>query len=155
MIDHLTLHVRDVARSVAFYVAALEPLCYMVKAHHEPTLGLGARDGTAHADFYLSPAPGGACPPPTHIAFRARDRAQVRAFHRAALAAGGTDNGAPGPRPYHPGYYAAFVLDPDGNNIEAVTDWSHPVDPRGASDPGNPVPTMDRVAKSEGATTES
>src|SRR5690606_11327926 len=55
-----------------------------------------------------------------HLAFQARDRAMVEAFHRAALAAGGTDNGAPGERPYHPGYYAAFALDPDGNNIEAV-----------------------------------
>ena len=55
-----------------------------------------------------------------HLAFQARDRAAVEAFHKAALANGGTDNGAPGERPYHPGYYAAFVLDPDGNNIEAV-----------------------------------
>jgi len=55
-----------------------------------------------------------------HIAFQARDRATVEAFYNAALAAGGKDNGAPGERPYHPGYYAAFVLDPDGNNIEAV-----------------------------------
>jgi len=55
-----------------------------------------------------------------HLAFQASDRETVQAFHRAALAAGGKDNGAPGERPYHPGYYAAFVLDPDGNNIEAV-----------------------------------
>lgn len=56
----------------------------------------------------------------THLAFQAKDRAAVDAFHKAALAAGGKDHGAPGERPYHPGYYAAFVLDPDGNNIEAV-----------------------------------
>jgi catechol 2,3-dioxygenase-like lactoylglutathione lyase family enzyme len=55
-----------------------------------------------------------------HLAFQAKDRAMVEAFHKAGLAAGGTDNGAPGERPYHPGYYAAFLLDPDGNNIEAV-----------------------------------
>lgn len=82
MIDHLTLHVRDVARSVAFYSAALEPLCYMVKAHHEPTLGLGARDGTAHADFYLSPAPGGAYP-------RRRTSPSARVTgHRSGLSTG-------------------------------------------------------------------
>jgi catechol 2,3-dioxygenase-like lactoylglutathione lyase family enzyme len=55
-----------------------------------------------------------------HLAFQAQDQAMVEAFHKAALANGGTDNGAPGPRPYHPGYYAAFALDPDGNNTEAV-----------------------------------
>ena len=61
----------------------------------------------------------------THIAFRANSEQAVRDFYAAAIAAGGTDNGEPGPRAYHPGYYAAFVLDPDGNNIEAVTDWSY------------------------------
>ena len=59
-------------------------------------------------------------PTHVHLAFQARDEEMVRAFYEAALAAGGTDNGAPGERPYHPGYYAAFVLDPDGNNVEAV-----------------------------------
>lgn len=63
--------------------------------------------------------------PVTHIAFLADSQQAVQAFHAAALAAGGRDNGAPGPRPYHPGYYSAFVLDPDGNNIEAVVDWAH------------------------------
>ena len=63
-------------------------------------------------------------PPPTHIAFLAPNREAVRGFHAAALAVGGRDNGTPGPRPYHPGYYSAFVLDPDGNNIEAVVDWA-------------------------------
>lgn len=134
MLDHLTLKVRDIDRSVAFYTQALAPLGYVVKAHHEPTLGFGADDGTPHSDFYLSPAdvthdtdgadaslP--ACPV-THIAFLAPDKAAVCAFYTRALAAGGRDNGAPGPRPYHPGYYSAFILDPDGNNIEAVTDWS-------------------------------
>ena len=62
-----------------------------------------------------------------HLAFQARDRAMVDAFHAAAVAAGGRDNGAPGERPYHPGYYAAFVLDPDGNNIEAVSNSPGPV----------------------------
>jgi catechol 2,3-dioxygenase-like lactoylglutathione lyase family enzyme len=144
MIDHMTLHVRDVERSVAFYTAALAPLGYVVKAHHEPTLGFGTDDGTPHSDFYVSPlgdsiANDTASDPsgqshgqlsqqpyaPTHIAFLAPDHAAVQAFYEAALAAGGRDNGAPGPRPYHAGYYAAFVLDPDGNTIEAVTNWSH------------------------------
>ncbi|MBT1162718.1 MULTISPECIES: VOC family protein [Bifidobacterium] len=144
MLDHLTLTVRDIDRSIAFYTKALAPLGYFAKAHHEPTIGFGLDDGTPHSDFYVSPmdeptaatrpddataadqiatdaTP--ACPV-THIAFLADSPAAVRAFHTAALAAGGQDNGAPGPRAYHPGYYAAFVLDPDGNNIEAVTDWS-------------------------------
>lgn len=135
MLDHLTLRVRDIDRSIAFYTKALAPLGYIVKAHHEPTLGFGVDDGTPHSDFYLSPArdpadhaepapqESAACPV-THIAFLADGESAVRAFHAAALAAGGRDNGAPGPRPYHPGYYSAFVLDPDGNNVEAVTDWS-------------------------------
>ena len=108
----------------------LAPLGYIVKAHHEPTLGFGVDDGTLHSDFYVSPIEGleaEASPvtPVTHIAFLADSQQAVQAFHAAALAAGGRDNGAPGPRPYHPGYYSAFVLDPDGNNIEAVVDWAH------------------------------
>ena len=132
MIDHITLRVSDIDRSISFYRQALAPLGYVVKAHHEPTLGFGVDDGTPRADFYVSPArenpvaaSGPQRPTPvTHIAFRAKDRSDVVAFHEAALKAGGTDNGAPGPRTYHPGYYAAFVLDPDGNNIEAVVDWA-------------------------------
>ncbi|KFI97453.1 type III restriction endonuclease [Bifidobacterium stellenboschense] len=138
MLDHLTLKVRDIDRSIAFYTQALAPLGYIVKAHHEPTLGFGVDDGTPHSDFYLSPAdeadhadettePEASRPsacPVTHIAFLAQDKAAVCAFYMRALAAGGRDNGAPGPRPYHPGYYSAFILDPDGNNVEAVTDWS-------------------------------
>lgn len=125
MLDHITLHVRDVGRSIAFYEHALAPLGYIVKVHHEPTLGFGVDDGTPHSDFYVSALDDAAlAPPPTHIAFLAPNREAVRGFHAAALAVGGRDNGAPGPRPYHPGYYSAFVLDPDGNNIEAVVDWA-------------------------------
>lgn len=126
MIDHMTLHVSDANRSIEFYTKALAPLGYLPKAHHEPTIGFGVNDGTPRSDFYVSPAQPGTTPAPTHIAFRADSEQAVKAFYDAALAAGGRDNGAPGPRAYHPGYYAAFVLDPDGNNIEAVVDWSHP-----------------------------
>ncbi|MDH5823685.1 VOC family protein [Luteimonas sp. RD2P54] len=116
LIDHLQLVVRDLAASQAFYSAVLEAL--------ELPMG-GTGDGYFWADelFVSSLDSEAAAGEPTgrhHLAFQARDRAMVDAFHRAALASGGTDHGAPGERPYHPGYYAAFVLDPDGNNIEAV-----------------------------------
>lgn len=128
MLDHITLHVTDINRSITFYSQALAPLGYIIKAHHEPTIGFGANDGTPHADLYISPTDptsNTTTPTPvTHIALLAPSQQAVQAFHAAAIAAGGQDNGAPGPRPYHPGYYSAFVLDPDGNNIEAVVDWS-------------------------------
>lgn len=115
MIDHLKLHVSDPAASRAFYEQALAPLGYRVVMEPAPgVLGLG-KD---FPDFWLAPGPATA---PAHVAFRAGSRDEVDAFHRAAIAAGGTDNGAPGLRPhYHAGYYGAFVLDPDGNNVEAV-----------------------------------
>jgi catechol 2,3-dioxygenase-like lactoylglutathione lyase family enzyme len=117
MIDHVKLHATDPAASRAFYEQALAPLGYEVIFEPAPgVVGMGA----GFPDFWLAPAQG--TPEPAHIAFRAESRDLVDAFHAAALAAGGTDNGAPGPRPqYHPGYYGAFVLDPDGNNVEAVT----------------------------------
>jgi catechol 2,3-dioxygenase-like lactoylglutathione lyase family enzyme len=121
MIDHLSLAVSDLARARAFYDAALAPLGYRRIMDFGQTAGYG--DG--HPGFWIAAAEDGAAPlrpaPGSHIAFVARDRAAVEAFHRAALAAGGTDNGAPGLRShYHPDYYAAFVLDPDGNRLEAV-----------------------------------
>jgi catechol 2,3-dioxygenase-like lactoylglutathione lyase family enzyme len=116
LIDHLQLVVRDLAASQAFYTAVLEVL--------DIPLG-GTGDTYFWADeLFVSTADSeaalGQLTGRHHLAFQARDRATVEAFHKAALAAGGKDNGAPGERPYHPGYYAAFVLDPDGNNIEAV-----------------------------------
>jgi catechol 2,3-dioxygenase-like lactoylglutathione lyase family enzyme len=115
MIDHIKLHVADAGASKAFYEQALAPLDYRVIMEPFPgVVGMGAE----MPDFWL--AEDGA-PTTAHVAFRAEDRETVDAFYEAALAAGGVDNGAPGPRPqYHPGYYGAFVLDPDGNNVEAV-----------------------------------
>mgnify|MGYP000523803920 FL=1 len=119
MIDHITLHVSNAERSIAFYTKALSPLGYIPKAHHEPTIGFGVDDGTPRSDFYISPMDDPAQQPiPTHIAFRTTNEQAVRDFYEAAITAGGMDNGRPGPRAYHSGYYAAFVLDPDGNNIE-------------------------------------
>ena len=122
-IDHIGLSVSDFDAAKKFYAAALVPLRMSVIMEFgkevtgdQPVAGLGA-DGKP----FLWISGGGRTSPHTHIAFRAENRAQVDAFHRAALAAGGTDNGAPGLRPmYHPNYYGAFVLDPDGHNIEAV-----------------------------------
>ena len=116
LIDHVQLVVRDLEASRAFYTAVLEVL--------QVPMG-GEEDGFFWADEFCvstadSDAAEGQLTGRTHVAFQAADRAMVDAFHKAALAHGGKDNGAPGERPYHPGYYAAFVLDPDGNNIEAV-----------------------------------
>ncbi len=116
LIDHLQLVVADLDASRRFYGAVFEVLGV--------PLG-GEGEGYFWADELFvstaaSEAAQGALTGRHHLAFQAADRAMVDAFHRAALANGGTDNGAPGLREYHPGYYAAFVLDPDGNNIEAV-----------------------------------
>lgn len=123
MIDHAGVTVSNYARSKAFYVAALAPIGYTLLAE-VPASATGHTDfaGFGQApkpDFWISS--GTANKPPLHIAFRASSRAMVDAFYKAALAAGGEDNGAPGIRPhYHPNYYGAFVRDPDGHNIEAV-----------------------------------
>lgn len=123
MIDHLGLQVSDLSKSKAFYQQALAPLGYalLIELTEEQTGGFsGAGFGIApKPDFWIGE--GTPNQPAIHVAFRAEDRATVDAFHQAALAAGGRDNGAPGLRPhYHPNYYGAFVLDPDGHNIEAV-----------------------------------
>ncbi|HEX7081502.1 MAG TPA: VOC family protein [Gammaproteobacteria bacterium] len=114
MIAHTTLPVSDYARSKEFYVRALAPLGY--RNNMEFGESAGFNDGK-NTDFWITKEE---TVVPTHVAFEASDRQQVEAFHQAALAAGGKDNGAPGYRDYWPGYYAAFVLDADGNNIEAV-----------------------------------
>jgi catechol 2,3-dioxygenase-like lactoylglutathione lyase family enzyme len=122
MLDHAGFPVSDYARSKAFYLQALAPLGYalvMEVQQHEndaPAAGFGAN---GKPDLWIGGE--GGLQRPIHIAIAAQDRAAVDAFYRAAIAAGGKDNGAPGLRPhYHPNYYAAFVLDPDGHNIEAV-----------------------------------
>ena len=116
LVDHIQLVVRDLDASRAFYAAVFE------------VLGIPIVD-TDHGFFWAdelvvssvdSPAAQGVLTGRHHLAFQARDAETVDAFYRAALAHGGEDNGAPGLRDYHPGYYAAFVIDPDGNNIEAV-----------------------------------
>ena len=132
MLDHMTFRVTDIARAKAFYSAALAPLGYSVAL--EANYGANIL-GFAHADpsepdgkktdvwFIDGPSPFGGPPATTgcHLAWRAGSRAQVDAFYKAAIAAGGRDNGPPGLRPdYHPNYYGAFVIDLEGNNIEAV-----------------------------------
>lgn len=116
LIDHLQLVVRDLDASRRFYSAVFEVLGV--------PLGGEGEDWFWADELFISTAgseaAAGQLTGRHHLAFQARDRASVDAFHAAALAHGGRDNGAPGERPYHPGYYAAFVLDPDGNNIEAV-----------------------------------
>jgi catechol 2,3-dioxygenase-like lactoylglutathione lyase family enzyme len=113
-VDHLTLQVRDLAASRSFYAAALAPW-----GSHEVEGDWGFSIGPPGSEdvAIVQGEPSG----PIHLALSAPDRETVERFYEAALAAGGRDNGAPGERPhYHPGYYAAYVLDPDGNNVEAV-----------------------------------
>jgi catechol 2,3-dioxygenase-like lactoylglutathione lyase family enzyme len=123
MIDHTGIHVTNIAVSRRFYVAVLSTLGYGVRLDLENAVGFGAKQPEPGDDpagaFWIAEAD--PFIPRSHIAFRATSEAQVVAFYEAALAAGARDNGAPGLRPqYHPHYYAAFVFDPDGYNIEAV-----------------------------------
>jgi catechol 2,3-dioxygenase-like lactoylglutathione lyase family enzyme len=126
MLDHLSIPVADIVRSRRFYEAALAPLGYVVRKDFGEAVGFGVVDGHGRAldpggDFWIFRRGIDDGRQPTHFAFSAASRAVVAAFHVAALAAGGLDNGPPGLRPkYHPDYYAAFVVDPDGYNIEAV-----------------------------------
>ncbi len=116
MFDHIGFGVSDLAASKSFFVQALAPLGVAVIMEGDYGVGLGRNNKPT---LWLHQAR--ETPVPLHLAFSAGDRDQVDAFHRAALAAGGRDNGAPGLRPhYHPDYYAAFVIGPDGHNVEAV-----------------------------------
>jgi catechol 2,3-dioxygenase-like lactoylglutathione lyase family enzyme len=115
MIDHMALLVADLDASVAFYTRALAPLGYALVMRGDQFAGFGV---AGKGDFWIGT---GKPTDKLHVAFRAAGRAEVRAFHAAAIAAGGKDNGPPGVREmYHPSYYGAFVHDPDGHNIEAV-----------------------------------
>jgi catechol 2,3-dioxygenase-like lactoylglutathione lyase family enzyme len=122
VIDHVGFPVSEYERSKTFYTQALAPLGYALVVevrqdeNDSPAAGFGAG---GKPDFWIGGE--GGLNRPMHVAITAKDRAAVDAFYRAALAAGGRDNGAPGLRPnYHPNYYAAFVFDPDGHNVEAV-----------------------------------
>src|SRR5437879_2487486 len=121
MIEHVSLRVPDSRRSRGFYVKALRPLGYTQDKRHGDSFGFAQ---AGRHDFWVTR---GELGKPLHIAFHAEGKAQVEAFHRAALSAGGQDNGAPGLREDYG--YAAFVLDPDGNNIEAVV-WPDELKPR-------------------------
>lgn len=114
MIAHTTLHVSDYTKSRAFYLLALAPLGYTNNMEYGEAAGFN--DGK-NTDFWIERED---TVVPTHVAFEAGSRQEVEDFYKAALAAGATDNGGPGYREYWPGYYAAFVYDPDGHNIEAV-----------------------------------
>jgi catechol 2,3-dioxygenase-like lactoylglutathione lyase family enzyme len=122
MIDHTGISVKDFEASKAFYDKVFAPLgaslLYMVPEQFTGGVKVGGY-GREKPDFWLHE--NAETGPGRHYAFKARTRAEVDAFYEAAIAAGGRDNGAPGPRPhYHPNYYGAFVFDPDGNNVEAV-----------------------------------
>jgi len=123
MFDHIGFPVRDFEASRAFYDKALAPLGYALQMEVTADMTGGSRhagygpDGRPQFWIGTGSAPGG----PVHVAFEADGRDKVDAFYAAALAAGGRDNGPPGLRTiYHPDYYGAFILDPDGNNVEAV-----------------------------------
>ena len=124
MLDHIGITVSDFERSRAFYLAALAPLGYRILKQLPAAAGFGVAEGERKSadqagEFWI--AHGAPRAPLVHVAFSAGSRAEVDAFFACAVAAGGTDNGKPGVRPqYHANYYGAFVLDPDGNNVEAV-----------------------------------
>ena len=116
MFDHIGIGVSDLESSKTFFLQALAPLGVGVVMEFPEAVGLGPPSKPA---FWLSPVSGK--PTPLHLAFTADSHSQVDEFYRRAIAAGGNDNGAPGPRPqYHANYYAAFVIGPDGHNVEVV-----------------------------------
>jgi len=117
MFAHIGLHVRDLAASIRFYQTILLPLGHELCSRDETSASFGPREDPA---LYLYATQRGAASA-VHVALRAKQRSAVRAFHERGLLAGGKDHGAPGVRTdYSPNYYAAFLLDPDGNNVEAV-----------------------------------
>ncbi|MBV9159384.1 MAG: VOC family protein [Candidatus Kaiserbacteria bacterium] len=131
MLDHIGIYVSDIDKAKAFYAAALKPLGYSIKMEMPEWSVVGF--GDPEADFWISQKEAAEH---SHVAFRARDKETVNAFHAAALASGGIDNGAPGYRKdYSPGYYAAFAKDVDGNNIEVVYHDPNPAAEEAAAAP--------------------
>jgi catechol 2,3-dioxygenase-like lactoylglutathione lyase family enzyme len=127
MLSHVGIEVDDMERSRAFYEAALAPLGIEVVMDFGQAVGFGKQTELGPNPFFWLNSRGRPATSGAHVCFGARTTDLVDAFHAAALSAGGTDNGAPGPRPqYHPGYYGSFVLDPDGNNVEAVNHGAPP-----------------------------
>jgi catechol 2,3-dioxygenase-like lactoylglutathione lyase family enzyme len=121
VLAHVGIEVSDMEASRAFYEGALAPLGVTVVMEFDGAVGFGKEGEHGPVPYFWLNARGRPATTGAHYAFGARTTDLVDVFHAAALAAGGTDNGAPGPRPiYHPGYYGAFVLDPDGNNVEVV-----------------------------------
>ncbi|CAH0353051.1 VOC family protein [Aquabacterium sp. CECT 9606] len=116
MFDHIGFGVTDYAASKEFFLKALQPLGISIVMEGEHGIGMGSNGKPSLWLYQTSEKPA-----PMHLAFTAENRKQVQDFHRAALEAGGQENGGPGLRPhYHPNYYGAFVIGPDGHNVEAV-----------------------------------
>ena len=145
MLDHISLRVQDFPRAVEFYQAALAPIGYQVQMEFPGGAGLGE---PGKPDLWIAQTDKALAP--THVAFRT-GRAQVDAFHAAALAAGAADNGPPGVRAdYHPNYYAAYVLDPEGNNIEVVCHdppGARKTAPTRAASPRRPAKKVKKAAR--------
>lgn len=123
LLDHASIAVRDLGAAKPFHVAVMTALGAAIAYEHEDAIGFGERnraDDDAHSCLSVFASPRAFADPRRHGCFRAQSIGQVQAFHAAGLAAGGSDDGAPGPRSYHPHYCAAFLLDPEGNRIEAV-----------------------------------
>jgi catechol 2,3-dioxygenase-like lactoylglutathione lyase family enzyme len=126
LLDHVSIAVRDIERAKNFYKAVFEALGASLAYERADAIGFGERnrpDDDVHTYISIFHSPDAVADGRRHCCFRAASADQVRRFHAAGLAAGGTDEGAPGLRDYHPGYYGAFLLDPDGNKVEAV--WHH------------------------------
>ena len=123
LIDHVSISVRDIGPAKRFYTAVLSTLGAPVAYEREDAIGFGERnrpDDDRHTYLSIYQSADARGDPRRHWCFRARSKAEVDAFHAAGLNAGGTDAGQPGLRSYHPQYYAAFLLDPEGNKVEAV-----------------------------------
>ena len=123
LIDHLSITVRDLERAKPFYRAVMTALGAIVAYEREDALGFGERNrprDDQHTYISVFASPAAAADARRHVCFRAASREMVRSFYAAGLASGGADEGAPGFRTYHPGYFAAFLRDPEGNKVEAV-----------------------------------